>query len=394
MRYRLMRCVSVVCVVAVVILMNVSSSTAAPRRSGDETRTTSQLAGRESKGGLHLFPLSGRKYGVSTAIHVLTVSGSRFKIKIGLADHAIDKGVQTPSAMCRATKNCVAAVNGDFFDLTRPGATDPGDEVGGIIQNCVLLHTPEIPHQQVDLNGPTVTEGLNWSVNVHANGVDVPITAVNQQLPMSYVDVNVPLTGTLLFTPPFALKIPTGRNRVTLEFVQVKNSARPTRINSTVGLKLVARTKRKLKMRAGHVDISAPTTSPLSSLRVGDFVTMTTTSDAGCNNIGGHPILLDDGVASVIVPADTYMVRPFARTAIGWTAAGETVIMTVDGRDGVSGATANQLIRLFQSLGVVTALDLDGGDSTTFYARGRVLNHPSRGFERPVSTSLLVVRSR
>ena len=70
------------------------------------------------------------------------------------------------------------------------------------------------------------------------------------------------------------------------------------------------------------------------------------------------------------------------------------VLITVDGKDAVSGATAYQLDRLLESLGVVTALDLDGGNSTTFFAEGRVLNKPSRGTEHPVSTGLLVVACR
>jgi len=58
--------------------------------------------------------------------------------------------------------------------------------------------------------------------------------------------------------------------------------------------------------------------------------------DAGCNNIevirfcsikGGDPI----------DPADTALVRPYARTALGWTSTGATVIVTVDGRDASRG---------------------------------------------------------
>lgn len=381
-------------VVSIIAMMNVAPSAAAPRAASPAAKMASGVIGWSGEKGLHFFTISGRTFGVSTAIHVLTIKGSQFKVKIGLAEHAIDKSVQTPGAMCRATKNCVAAVNGDFFNVTRPGVTDPGDAVGGIIQNCVLLHTPEISHQQVNLNGPSVSEGLSWSENVAVDGVNVPITAINQELPMNYVGVRVPLTGTLLYTRPYGLRTPVGGNRVTLVFDELDHLGQPTRINSTVSLKLVARAKRSLKVKAGRVYISTSTASPLSTLRVGGTVAMTTASTAGCNNIGGHPILLDNGVASSIVPADTYMARPYARTAIGWTASGVTVIMTVDGRDGVSGATANQLIGIFQALGVVTALDLDGGNSTTFYARGRVMNHPSHGTERPVSTSLLVVRSR
>jgi exopolysaccharide biosynthesis protein len=65
--------------------------------------------------------------------------------------------------------------------------------------------------------------------------------------------------------------------------------------------------------------------------------------------------------------------------------------MTVDGHDEVSGATVHQLDEVLESLGVVTAIDLDGGNSTTLYAKGRVLNKPARGSEHPVSTSLLVL---
>jgi exopolysaccharide biosynthesis protein len=67
--------------------------------------------------------------------------------------------------------------------------------------------------------------------------------------------------------------------------------------------------------------------------------------------------------------------------------------MTVDGKNDASGATAHQLVHLLQSLGVVTALNLDGGGSTTFFAKGRVLNHPAFGSERAVSTSLLVIQN-
>ncbi len=35
---------------------------------------------------------------------------------------------------------------------------------------------------------------------------------------------------------------------------------------------------------------------------------------------------------------------------------------------------------------------VNGGDSTTLYAKGRVLNNPSHGTERPVSTGLLIVQ--
>jgi exopolysaccharide biosynthesis protein len=343
--------------------------------------------------GLHVYAVNGRRYGVLTPIHVVSFSDSQYTLKIGVAHHSIDGGRQTPSTMCRTTAGCVAAVNGDYFNITPRGQPDPGDEVGGIIQNCVLLHTPEIAHQQANLDAQSVSQGLNWKSVVDVNGTNVPITAINLELPMSYVKVHLPLAGTLLYTSSYALRTPSAVGRITYQFTQVDNSVSPTTINSTAGLVFVAATAQALNVSAGQVDISAPLGSTLASLQVGDTVSLTTTSTAGCNNIGGHPILIDHGVIAPIDPADTYMTTPYARTVIGWTASGATVIMTVGGKDGKSGATAHQLISLLQSLSVVTAIDLDGGQSTTLYEKGRVNVRISHGNERPVSTGLLVVQN-
>ena len=344
-----------------------------------------------SQTGLHVFSINGRQFGVTTAIHVLTFNGSQYSIALGLAHQAIDGGLQTPSSMCQSTPNCVAAVNGDYFDLNTTGSPGPGDEVGGIIQDCVLLHSPEISHQQVDLDGHSVSTGLNWSSTLTVNNVSVPITAINQELPLSYSNVSLPLTGTLLFTTPYALPTPAFGGRTTYEFTQVGGTSSPTTINTTATLDYVGETTGAVRVGAGDVDVSAPLGSPLAELQMGDAVSLATTSMAGCNNIGGHPILIDQGVVAPINQADAFMVKPYARTVIGWTATGVTVLMTVDGKDAVSGATAHQLERVLESLGVVTALDLDGGNSTTFFASGRVLNKPSQGTEHPVSTALLVI---
>lgn len=342
--------------------------------------------------GLNIFTINGAQYGVYTPVHVLTFNDAQYSVKIGLANHAIDGGEQTVGAMCQDTADCVAAVNGDFFDVSGSGHLDPGDEVGGIIRNCVLLHTPEIAHEQVNVNAGSVSNGLNWESNVDVNGTTVPITAINQELPMSYVNVNVPLAGNLLYTSLYDLPTPTAPGRVAYEFTQVGIPTSPTTINTTAELQLVAKTSKALKVPAGRVVISAPMGAALATLQVGDTVTLTTTSTAGCNNIGGHPILFDNGVVGPINRADTYMALPSARTVIGWTSSGETVIMTVGGVDAKSGATMYQLVTMLLSLGVTTALDLDGGGSTTLYANGHVV-YPTARTERAVSTSLLVVRS-
>jgi len=220
----------------------------------------------------------------------------------------------------------------------------------------------------------------------------VAISAINQQLPMHYTGVNLPLAGTLLFTAPYALPTPVTPGRVIYEFTQVDPSTSPTTINATASLTFAGESTSSVYVTAGDVDISAPTTSALSSLQVGEAVTLSTNAKEGCNDVGGHPVLLDDGAVVPINPTDTYMLRRYARTVIGWTASGETVLMTVGGVDNKTGATGYQLVRLLRSLGVVTALDLDGGDSTAVYAHGHVVYHAGPG-ERAVSTGLLVVQN-
>jgi exopolysaccharide biosynthesis protein len=341
-----------------------------------------------SAGGYYLYSINGAPFGISTPIHVLTFNSSQYVLKIGLAHDAIDAGEQTASSMCQSTPRCVAAVNGDFFDVSDPHEPVVGDEVGGIIRNCVLLHTPETAHEQVDLDGSSVSEGLNWSSSVDVNGVSVPITAISQELPMKYLGVDVPLAGTLLFTAQYALATPVAAGRVTYEFVKVGGNHSPTTINTTSELRLVGQTSRPVRVTPNHVDISATSGSALASLNVGTTVSLTTTSTAGCDNIGGHPILLNEGVVGPINRKDTYMASPYARTMIGWTATGDTVIVSVGGTDDKSGATMYQMVTLLLSLDVVTALDL--GESATLFAGGQVL-YPTLRTERPVSTSLLVV---
>ena len=167
---------------------------------------------------LQFHAISGTRYGVRTSVHVLTFAATQYSLAVELANHQIDGGLETPSSMCRSTSGCVAAVNADFFDLTHHGLPDPGDTVGAIVQNCALLHTPEVPHQQVDLAAGAVSENFVWSSSLDVNGVVVPISAINQQLPMHYSGVNLPLAGTLLFTSPYALPRPdvarSGRLRV------------------------------------------------------------------------------------------------------------------------------------------------------------------------------------
>lgn len=65
------------------------------------------------------------------------------------------------------------------------------------------------------------------------------------------------------------------------------------------------------------------------------------------------------------------------RTAVGYTADNNLIIVTVDGRESSSvGMTLGELAAFMKSIGCVNAMNLDGGGSTVLYVNGRVVNHP------------------
>ncbi len=66
------------------------------------------------------------------------------------------------------------------------------------------------------------------------------------------------------------------------------------------------------------------------------------------------------------------------RTAIGYTADGNLIMIAVDGREGASvGMTLRELAGFMQSIGCINAMNLDGGGSTVMYVNGKVVNMPA-----------------
>ena len=114
--------------------------------------------------------------------------------------------------------------------------------------------------------------------------------------------------------------------------------------------------------------------------------------------VGGSVYLVRDGKSVVTSAADYYNSR-HSRTCVGITAEGKVVLMVLDGRQEPfsAGGSAEELAQIMLDAGCVTAINLDGGGSTTFVAKQEgsdtltVVNRPSDGYERSVSSSLMVV---
>jgi len=106
--------------------------------------------------------------------------------------------------------------------------------------------------------------------------------------------------------------------------------------------------------------------------------------------IGGAPLLLLDGALTGQCNSGCGR-QP--RTGVGVTASGKILLVVVDGRQAKwsLGPTMDEFARIMRDLGAVSALNLDGGGSSTMVVRGEVVNRPSDGHERSISSALLVL---
>jgi hypothetical protein len=110
--------------------------------------------------------------------------------------------------------------------------------------------------------------------------------------------------------------------------------------------------------------------------------------------LGGGPQIVRDG-APVFRSGEAFTANQLAlrapRSAVGQRADGGIVLVAVDGREpGYSvGMTNFELAQALVRLGARTGMALDSGGSTTMAFAGTLLNRPSDGRERRISTALM-----
>jgi exopolysaccharide biosynthesis protein len=128
-----------------------------------------------------------------------------------------------------------------------------------------------------------------------------------------------------------------------------------------------------------------------ASVAIGSLWTLSTETQPDLRNIstglGGGPALLKGGQPTQYQSSDAR----HPRSAIGWNDQ-FLFLVQVDGRQpGISvGMTLGELGTYIAGLGCTEVLNLDGGGSSTLWARGQVMNIPCEGSERPMGNALLI----
>ncbi|MBQ7922069.1 MAG: phosphodiester glycosidase family protein [Clostridia bacterium] len=115
--------------------------------------------------------------------------------------------------------------------------------------------------------------------------------------------------------------------------------------------------------------------------------------------VGGFgAVLIKDGKINVTKNAN-YTATRASRTAVGIKEDGSVVMMVLDGRQQPfsAGGAIEEIAQIMLDAGCVHAINLDGGGSTTYLSKPagsdelQLVNRPSDGFARSVSTSLVAI---
>ncbi|MFC5401328.1 phosphodiester glycosidase family protein [Cohnella soli] len=283
----------------------------------------------------------------------------------------------------------IAGINGDFYDLTGYSTGVPSGlfmDGGRILNSSVSSYAFGLKNDGTSIYGSPM---LMKTITI--NGTTSNLTHINR-----YRENN----QLVLYTTDYYTSTKTTDlgDEVILDILdgEVKSG-------QTMHLKVaqIRKDQGNAPLTSGQVVLSASGTarSILSQLQVNDVITAIFALDNAWQDvkvaIGGQGPLIKDGVVQTNVGPEG--VHP--RTAIGTKADGSIVMFEIDGRaPGFSeGVETVELGKILNDLGVINAMNLDGGGSSTFVAKlpgessVKMLNQGSDGGERQTGNGLLLV---
>ena len=313
-----------------------------------------------------------------------------------------EKSVACETPVSMATRNTrpghevVSALNGDFF------MTSPTNEVGlplsGQVRNDELVLSSHNRACLVldDENRPYV-DRLTFSGRVTSGDHSFALNLVNR---MRYAYENIATNQSFLFTRSYGPVTYDGSSSgkmVLLRPVGEPFSWKANGVERCViedifdaqGSKTIPDGKAILWLKGSYANQT-------SWMNVGDEldISFSLTLNNGPHDVNIHQLI---GGSNHIIMQNGEFKEDWAerhpRTAIGFNADSTRLyFVVVDGRHMTSvGVTLKEFKGIFDALGAVTAVNLDGGGSSCILANDEVLNHPSDGPVRAVGNGCLLV---
>jgi hypothetical protein len=323
------------------------------------------------------------------AIHV--VVGARpvglYRLRPVLSNETIT-GRETVTAMQRrtATQATSIGVNGDLFSFA------DGRPSGIVLRDGVLANQP-------NPNRSSAGIGLDGLLDVRRVKFFGMWRGTGQRRVLNRLNKEPARNGTALFTSDWGRRTPSYPDGVAV----VLSPAPPATPNVDLTAPVAGVVQGGAAPLTDDVVVlvarGTAASVLLSEAALGTTVTYrlilspdwTSVADA----IGGGPVLVRDG-APVYRSNEAFTTSQIAprhpRTAVGQLADGRIVLVVVDGRQsGYSvGMTTFEMAQALVRLGAVSGMGLDSGGSSTLAFEGHLLNRPSGGGERAVSTALML----
>jgi hypothetical protein len=279
-----------------------------------------------------------------------------------------------------------AGVNGDYFTLAT------GKPSGVLMRDAQLVSQPNGGRSSAGIRSDGVLDvrrvafAGTWSASVTARPLGALNTAPAANGAALYTDAYGPSTpsiagGAAAILFPFPAATP--EVGLAAPIVEARADGAPVAIPAG-GAVLVARGTQAAALRAEA--LAGGTLTVTLGLRPSwpDMV----------GAIGGGPQIVRNG-APIFRAGEVFTTNQLGprapRSAVGQLRDGRIVLVAVDGRQpGYSiGLTNFELAQALVRLGAVTGMALDSGGSTTMAFDGILLNRPSDGKERRISTALM-----
>ena len=299
----------------------------------------------------------------------------------------------TAAVAARSDVGSVAAVNGDYFNLTRAYPS-------GIFATATeLASEPEPTRSALVVGG----DGLFQALRLQLSGsyqVQNPTTPTPSPI-RTFAGINRPLersSETVVYTPRFGGATPTDGNRV--EAVLAIDGGAPLAANAPImgSVVSVGATGGQTPIAPGQLVIAAGGAQGgqlAQDLHLGDRVRLEAAMAGlvpGSWAIGGGPALVAAGVPIASAGegfSEGQIGGRTARTAIGQAGDGSTILVTTEGpQQGVRGYNVAEQADLLAALGAQTAVAMDSGGSAIMTLGDR-LAIPWAS-ERPITSAFLV----
>jgi len=312
-------------------------------------------------------------------------------------------------------------VNGGFFVLD-PAAGAPGDPAGVGVYGGTLLSEPINARPALILHADardTSIRRLSWKGSALVGGREMPMDGVNRvpglirncggdstDIPTALPLHDITCTDDselVAFTAQYGPSTPSGPGREVVidprhtvsSVLATRGTALPAGSMSLQGTGAAADTLAQVHL-GDRVDVRT---------RLVDRRGQTEVTVRDTTVVNGGPLLVQDGREDITAQRDGmihradpsfaygFVVKRNPRTFAGIDGQGRTVLVTVDGRSTEDlGLSIPETADVARSLGLVDAINLDGGGSTTMVLRGELISRPSDVTgERPVGDALLVL---